>query len=51
MQNSADIAEQLKTKLSYSEDMRNKVCTLPQGRTPPGPVGDFEDIGAPPLVR
>jgi hypothetical protein len=48
------IADQLKTSHKNTEAMQKKVCAVAQQaqrRGPAGPTGDFEDIGAPPLVR
>jgi hypothetical protein len=47
-------AERLRAGHQNTEAMQNKVCTVAQQeqwRGPAGPVGDFDDIGAPPLVR
>jgi hypothetical protein len=46
----AQIADQLKAGYKNTEAMRKKVCAVAQ-REPAGPVGDFDHIGAPPLVR
>jgi len=47
-------AEQLRAGHKNTEAAQKKVCALAQqapGGGPAGPVGDFDDIGAPPLVR
>jgi hypothetical protein len=51
---SSQIADQLKTGHKNTEAMRTKVCVVArqlQQRGPAGPVGDFDDLGAPPLAR
>jgi hypothetical protein len=48
------VADQLRAGHQNTEAMQKKVCTVAQQeqwRGPAGPVGDFDDIGAPPLVR
>jgi hypothetical protein len=45
------IADQLRVSHKNTEAMQKKVCAVAQNRGPAGPVGDFDDIGAPPLVR
>jgi hypothetical protein len=50
----SQIADQLKTGHKNTEVMLTKVCAAArqlQQRGPAGPVGDFDDIGAPPLAR
>jgi hypothetical protein len=44
------IADQFKTNHKNTEALQKKVCAMAQ-RTQAGPVGDFDDIGVPPLVR
>jgi hypothetical protein len=49
-----EIADQLKAGHKDTEAMQKKVCTVAQQAQrggPAGPVGDFDDIGAPPLVH
>jgi hypothetical protein len=46
-----EIADQLRANHKNTEAMQHKVCAVAQGRAPAGPVGDFDDIGAPSLVR
>jgi hypothetical protein len=48
------IADQLKASHKNTEAMQKKVCAMAQQAQrggPAGPVGDFDDIGAPPLIR
>jgi len=48
------IADQLRAAHKTTEAMQRKVCAVAQqaqSREPAGPVGDFDHIGAPPLVR
>jgi hypothetical protein len=48
------IANQLKASHKSTETMQKKVCALAQQAQrggPAGPVGDFDHIGAPPLIR
>jgi hypothetical protein len=48
------IADQLRAGHQNTEAMQKKICAVAQqeqGRGPAGPVGDFDDIGAPPRVR
>jgi hypothetical protein len=49
-----EIADQLRAGRRNTEAMQKVVCAVArraQRRGPAGPVGDFDDIGAPPLVR
>ena len=49
-----EIADQLRAGRRNTEAMQKLVCAVArraQRRGPAGPVGDFDDIGAPPLVR
>jgi hypothetical protein len=49
-----DAAGQLRAGHKNTEVMQKKICALAQQaqrRGPAGPVGDFDDIGVPPLVR
>jgi hypothetical protein len=48
------VAEQLRAGHKNTEVMRKKICAVAQQvqwRGPAGPVGDFDYVGAPPLVR
>jgi hypothetical protein len=48
------VAEQLRAGHKNTEVMQKKICAVAQQvqwRGPAGPVGDFDDVGAPPLVR
>jgi hypothetical protein len=50
----SQMADDLRTGRKNTEVMLTKVCALArqlQQRGPAGPVGDFDDIGAPPLAR
>jgi hypothetical protein len=47
-------ADQLRVGHRNTEAMQKKICAMAQQAQrggPAGPVGDFDDIGAPPLVR
>jgi hypothetical protein len=46
-----EIADRLKAGHKNTEAMQRKVCAVARQTEPAGPVGDFDDIGAPPLVR
>jgi hypothetical protein len=45
------IADQLRAGHEKTEAAQKKVCAMAQLSPHRGPVGDFDDIGAPPLVR
>jgi hypothetical protein len=48
------VADQLKASHKNTEAMQKKVCAAAQQAQragPAGPVGDFDDTGAPPLIR
>ena len=50
----SQMADQLKAGHKNTEAMLTKVCAAArqlQQRGPAGPVGDFDDIGAPPIAR
>ena len=49
-----EVADQLRVGHRKTTVRQNMVCAVArqaQWRGPAGPVGDFDDIGAPPLVR
>jgi hypothetical protein len=51
---SPQTADQLRVSHKNTEAMQKKVCAMAQQAQrggPAGPVGDFDEIGAPPLVR
>jgi hypothetical protein len=51
---SPEVADQLRAGHKHTKVMQEKICAvarLAQRRGPTGPVGDFDHIGAPPLVR
>ncbi|THD64863.1 MAG: hypothetical protein E7813_16330 [Bradyrhizobium sp.] len=45
------IADQLRAGHEKTEAAQKKVCAMAHLSPHTGPVGDFDDIGAPPLVR
>jgi len=46
------VADQLTAGHKNTEVMQKKICAVAQqGRGPAGPIGDFDHIGAPPIVR
>jgi hypothetical protein len=48
------IADQLKASHKHTEALQKKACAMAQQARrggPAGPVGDFDDIGVPPLIR
>jgi hypothetical protein len=50
----AEVADRLRAGHDRTEVIRKKICAVAQQAQsggPPGPVGDFDHIGAPPLVR
>jgi hypothetical protein len=51
---SPEVAERLRAGHKNTEVMQKKICAMAQQAQrggPAGPVGDFDHIGAPPLVR
>jgi hypothetical protein len=46
-----EVVDELRAAYNRTEVMRKKICAVAQQAPGRGPVGDFDDMGAPPLVR